>query len=58
MCLEGQLCAELELEGIKDVAGRAKAQHWIGWQAEVCASIQGVQVFDVGAIEQVEHIAA
>src|SRR5947208_1410313 len=58
--LEGELCAELELEGIEGIAGSAEAQDWVGAgrAGENGVSIKRIQIFDVGAIEQVKHIAA
>src|SRR5579859_2014748 len=58
--LESQLCAELELERIEGVARCAEAQDWVGpgGTGENGVSVERVQVFDVSAIEQVEHIAA
>src|SRR5215831_14450396 len=48
----------LNLEWIRRVAGRAKSQERIGRQAQIGPSINRIQVRGVGAIEQVEKVAA
>src|SRR5205807_6913244 len=55
---EAQLGCELELEWIVRIARRIESQDRIRRQAEIGLSVEGVKVFDVGAVEQVEHVAA
>lgn len=55
---EAELHAVLELKRIEGIAGRAKSQIGIRRQAEIDGSVKGIEVLDVGAIEQVEEVGA
>src|SRR5258708_7762699 len=55
---EAELGSKLELEWVIRVAGGAESEKRVGRQGDVRASIERVQVFDIGAIEQVEHVTA
>src|SRR5947207_747230 len=56
--LKAEFHPELELEWVIRVTGRIESQNRVGRQTQVRSSIKRVQVFDVGAIEHVEHVTA
>ena len=53
---ESQFETELKLSWIESIPRRTKAQDWIRRKAQVGASVESVQVFDVHPVQEVEEI--